>query len=261
MSPERSPQRGVGDRPSHAPARSDGPVSTGALIMRVWGEAPDDVDVLLRGADAGDAFLVTRVGPGGPFRVLPLPDADGRVTVGRETGNDIVMRWDPYVSRSHAVLDRLAGVWVVRDDGRSRHGTYLNDAWVRGEARLEDGDMLALGQTRVLFRDLARARGVDGALRVAAAGGSVRVTDTRRRVLVELARPLFASPPQPAPASNQDIADTLVVTVGAVKKHLRQLVREFGITDVPDVEKRSRLVREAQAWGLIGLRDFRPGRP
>jgi DNA-binding NarL/FixJ family response regulator len=77
----------------------------------------------------------------------------------------------------------------------------------------------------------------------------------QREVLTALARPYkhdeFASP-----ATNQDIADELHLSVDAVKSHLRTLFQRFGIEHLPQNQKRARLVAEALQLGVIAVRDL-----
>jgi pSer/pThr/pTyr-binding forkhead associated (FHA) protein len=65
--------------------------------------------------------------------------------IGREVG-DIVFTSDPFLSRKHATIRRIEGVFTVEDLGSS-NGTYLA---IRGEVPLEDGDRIRVGQH--LFR-------------------------------------------------------------------------------------------------------------
>ena len=52
----------------------------------------------------------------------------------------------------HAELERVGESWAVADDGLSRNGSYVNGKRVRGRQRLEEGDELRLGGTRMVFR-------------------------------------------------------------------------------------------------------------
>ena len=46
-----------------------------------------------------------------------------RLVIGRSPLSDVVLTADAQVSRTHAVLERIADHWFVRDVG-SRNGTY-----------------------------------------------------------------------------------------------------------------------------------------
>jgi len=52
------------------------------------------------------------------------------------------------------------------------------------------------------------------------------------------------------PATNQQIADELFLSLDAVKTHLRMLFHKFGIEDLPQNQKRARLVEMALQFGL-----------
>jgi len=88
----------------------------------------------------GHPFLVYR-DEAGEQQILPLGAVD-RATVGRGPEVDVRLDPDPEVSRLHAELERLAGAWVLTDDGLSQNGSYLNGDRVSGRRRLRDGDLL-----------------------------------------------------------------------------------------------------------------------
>jgi DNA-binding CsgD family transcriptional regulator len=78
-----------------------------------------------------------------------------------------------------------------------------------------------------------------------------RLTDTQLAILVALCRPISAGIHFATPATNQEIADEVYLSVDAVKGHLRGLYREFGIDDLPHNQKRARLVELAIASGYV----------
>ena len=57
---------------------------------------------------------------------MRLPADGAEVVIGRNPDQGIELSWDPQVSRVHAVLERIGGVWTVEDDGLSRNGTSVN---------------------------------------------------------------------------------------------------------------------------------------
>jgi hypothetical protein len=75
----------------------------------------------------------------------------------------------------------------------------------------------------------------------------VQLTDTQVRTLEALARPLAAGDDLATPASDQEIADELFLSVDAVRGHLRALDRKFGIEGLPPEERRDRLAALALA--------------
>ncbi len=93
-------------------------------------------------ANTGTAYLEL---PGGERFVLDRP----RVVIGRDRDNDVAFT-DAAVSRSHASLERVPGGWLLRD------WDSANGVWVNGErvssCVLHDGDVILMGQQRVLFR-------------------------------------------------------------------------------------------------------------
>jgi pSer/pThr/pTyr-binding forkhead associated (FHA) protein len=200
----------------------------------------------------GRPFLVFRDGDGDQ-RLLDLTGLD-RLSVGRGAGNELSLPWDTEVSRLHAELEAIAGEWTVSDDGLSRNGTFVNANRISGRTRLRDGDVLRVGQTSIAYR---RPEAEDS-MPTEVAGARLTLTDlppTQRQVLVALARP-YKHNEFAVPATNQDIAGELHLSVDAVKSHLRTLFQRFGIEHLPQNQKRSRLVAEALQSGLISTRDL-----
>ncbi|MCW2980406.1 MAG: LuxR family transcriptional regulator [Solirubrobacterales bacterium] len=79
----------------------------------------------------------------------------------------------------------------------------------------------------------------------------VLLTDTQARILAALCRPISEGNHFATPATNQEIADAVFLSVDAVKGHLRTLYRKFGIEDLPQGERRARLVELAVAGGYV----------
>jgi pSer/pThr/pTyr-binding forkhead associated (FHA) protein len=200
----------------------------------------------------GRPFLVFRDGDGAQ-RLLDLAGME-RLSVGRGAGNELSLPWDTEVSRLHAELEEIAGEWTVSDDGLSRNGTFVNGNRISGRTRLRDGDLLRVGRTSIAYR---RPEAEDS-MPTQVAGEHLALTDlppTQRQVLVALARP-YKHNEFAVPATNQDIAGELHLSVDAVKSHLRTLFQRFGIEHLPQNQKRSRLVAEALQSGLITTRDL-----
>jgi pSer/pThr/pTyr-binding forkhead associated (FHA) protein len=175
--------------------------------------------------------------------------------VGRGPSCDLCLAWDVKVSRVHAQLERLGDDWTVEDDGLSRNGTFVNGDRLSGRHRLRDGDVLRFGRTDVAFRSPGRA------VAVTVIGNSLvrpTLSEAQRRVLVALCRPYRDGNAYATPATNRDIADELVLSVEAIKTHLRTLFGRFGIEDLPQNTKRARLVELAFETGAITPRDLAP---
>jgi pSer/pThr/pTyr-binding forkhead associated (FHA) protein len=65
-----------------------------------------------------------------------------QTTIGRETG-DLVFTDDPFMSRQHAVVNRLDNGHFTLDDLGSSNGTFIA---IRNERRINDGDYVRIGQ-------------------------------------------------------------------------------------------------------------------
>jgi uncharacterized RDD family membrane protein YckC len=72
------------------------------------------------------------------------------LTIGRDPSNDLVLA-DSMVSRRHAVVEHRGSQFFLRDCN-SVNGSVVNGDRV-GERALRDGDLLAIGSMRLLFRD------------------------------------------------------------------------------------------------------------
>src|SRR5690349_4998355 len=156
-----------------------------------------------------ERFLLYR-DDAGTQRYLDLPDDRERLTIGRRVSNDLALAWDAEVSRVHAELVRMDADWVVCDDGLSHNGTFVNGERVRGRRRLRGGDQITVGDTVIAFcaPDGQSTASTSPAL---APAGAVELSPAQRRVLAALCRPL-CGPGYAAPASNQQIADELVIS-------------------------------------------------
>ena len=215
------------------------------------GSSAVELQARLDAERAGAAFLVYRDAERRQ-RILLL-DRE-RLTIGRGVGADVRLEWDNEISRTHAEIERVGDAWAVTDDGLSTNGTFCNGERLRGRRRLADGDQLRFGRTLVAFRAPALA---DGATATALGGDALPITlsDTQRRVLVALCRPLLDSP-FATPATNQRIAADVFLGVDAVKVHLRALYRKLGISALPHNQKRARLVELAFQHGLVAEHDL-----
>lgn len=178
-------------------------------------------------------------------------DAD-RISVGRSAGNDIVLSDDSQVSRVHAVLEKIAGTWSVRDVS-SRNGTFVNGSRVAGEARLGPGDELRIGRTRMILR---ADRSTDDAGLTEVPAPPPQLTPRERDVLIALFKPMIGADMFTEPASTRQIAQALWVSEAAVKQHLLRLYDKFHI-DGDGERRRSRLANEALKRGAITLAEVR----
>jgi pSer/pThr/pTyr-binding forkhead associated (FHA) protein len=216
--------------------------SPAEIAARLQAERSAVPHVLLR--DGGKVQLIVSLDP-----------ERGRLTIGRGEGSDIQVHWDRDASRVHAELERVGGVWTISDDGLSRHGTFVNGDRVTSRQRLRDDDVLRIGQTSMIFRDPLGA----GLSETNMGGPELAppsVSEAQRRVLLALCRPYKDPGPFSTPATNQDIAGELYLSVEAVKTHLRALFGKFGLEGVPQNQKRAKLIERAFQTGLVSERDL-----
>jgi len=195
----------------------------------------------------GAPFLLFRDG-GGRQRIVGLTPDRPRLYVGRHPSSDVPLPWDEEVSRLHADLECINGVWTVVDDGRSRNGSFVNGERLYGRRPLHDGDAITVGRTRLTFHAPP-----DGELRsTSPAVGRIGpgVSPAQRRVLVALCRPL-ASDRLAMPPANRDLAAGLHLSVDTVKSHLQALFDRFELGDVPLHQKRAALARAALERGVV----------
>jgi hypothetical protein len=202
----------------------------------------------------GVPFIHWRDGDG-EQRILMLEPGRERVTIGRREQSDVALMWDAEVSRTHALLEPLGEEWTVVDDGLSRNGSFVNGYRVHGRQRLHHRDTLCFGNTRVVYHGTTGAHESKSTARAADAPASVPITETQRRVLIALCRPVFEQASS-TPATNPQIAAEVFLSVDAVKAHLRGLFDRFGYGDLPQNEKRSRLVSTVLSSGILAPRDF-----
>lgn len=214
--------------------------------------SPAELKLRLEAEAAGWPFLVYR--DGAEQRIVTLGESVERATVGRGDDVDVRLDCDDNVSRLHAELERIGGQWTISDDGLSRNGSFVNDERVSGRRRLRDGDLLRFGSTAVLFRAPIAAGGSETA--VAPDPPAPSVTETQRKLLIALCRPYRDGSSYATPATNQEIADEVFLSLDAVKGHMRALFAKFEIGDLPQNQKRARLVELTLQSGLISPRDL-----
>lgn len=179
-----------------------------------------------------------------------------RLTIGRDETVDIGLADDEQVSRVHAELELIGGSWVVVDDGLSTNGTFVGEERVGSRRRLADRDLIRVGDTGLLFRDPAAADQPIGTVAAVGTTAAQALTDTQRKVLIELCRPYGTGEQFTTPATNKEIADAVFLSVDAVKGHLRVLFDRFGLADLPQNEKRARLAEQALRSGAVRASDL-----
>lgn len=209
---------------------------------------PREVQARLEAEREGAPFLVFK-DEAGDEQLVTLT---GTVTIGRRPERDVALTWDTEVSRLHAQLEPVGPDWTVMDDGLSRNGTYVNGERISGRRRLKDGDRLVFGETPVMFRAPQDVSDSTAAITVE---HPVPLTETQRRILIALCRPLKDSA-YATPATNKDIAAEVHLSVDAVKAHLRVVFERFGLDALPQNQKRARLAATALVNGVIKQHEF-----
>src|SRR5688572_16457970 len=101
--------------------------------------------------DSGFETLVAKliVNPTSSSR-REIPLARTLVSIGRDPSNDLVLP-DAMVSRRHAVIEYRGSQYFLRDCNSS-NGSLVNGDRV-SERNLRDGDLVAIGTARILFRE------------------------------------------------------------------------------------------------------------
>jgi hypothetical protein len=216
--------------------------------------APRDLKAVLEAERAGEPFLAYRDGED-KLMVYTLGSDDRAITVGRRLETDLSIPWDAQVSGFHAELQRRGGEWTVEDDGLSTNGTFVGEQRAHGRQRLRDGDRVRVGQTVLAYNAAKSAE----AGQTVSAGDNLApaaMSDAQRRVLVALCRPYRDGGRYATPASNQQIAAELFLSLDAVKTHLRILFSRFGLTGLPQNQKRARLAEIVLEQGIVSGRDL-----
>ncbi len=189
----------------------------------------------------------------GRQQMTSLVAATSRLTIGRGQGADLHLFWDNEVSRLHAQLEYVGDDWVLGDDGLSRNGTYVNGERLQTRQRLRDGDVILVGCTAMTYRvnhlpPLPDTKVAQTLVTV------LSLSQTQRQVLTALCRPYKAGAQYATPATNQQIADEIYLGIDSVKNHLRALFDKFGVKELPQQQKRTRLVELAFRSGLVSER-------
>jgi pSer/pThr/pTyr-binding forkhead associated (FHA) protein len=216
--------------------------------------SPSELKQLLAAERASEPFLAFR-DEEGRLALFATGRGEKTRTVGRGPEMSLSIGWDAEVSGLHAELQCLGGEWAIVDDGLSTNGTYVNGQRVSGRRRLRDEDRVRIGQTVLVYR-AGGASAAEGTVAAAEMPMLQEPTDTQRRVLIALCRPYRDGGNFTTPATNQQIAEEVFLSVEAVKMHLRALFGKFGLTELAQNEKRVRLAECALQFGVISQRDL-----
>lgn len=209
---------------------------------------------MLAAERAGEPFLAFR-DEQGCLSLFVLGRDPRTSTVGRRGEMDLSIAWDGQVSGLHAELLCLGGEWTIADDGLSTNGTFVDGQRISGRQRLRDGNRIRVGGT-ILAYNAAQPATAGTTVTAGEVAALPRLTDTQRGVLIALCRPYRDGGSFATPASNQQIAGEVFLSVDAVKMHLRNLFAKFDLGELPQNQKRARLAECALQLGLISQRDL-----
>jgi hypothetical protein len=215
-------------------------------------QTPIELKEVIAAERTGFPFLVWRTFDGEQCLLL-LNQSNWRVTIGRDEAAEVSLPWDAEVSRTHALLEQMGRGWTLIDDGLSRNGSFVNGARVVGRRRLRDKDRLVFGATEVTYRETSG--GTTQTASAIDAPSAIPLSPMQRNVLVALCRPMHQSA-SATPATNRQIAEEVFLTVDAVKAHLRVMFERYGLSELPQNEKRARLVVTVLETGVLMPRDF-----
>ena len=163
-----------------------------------------------------------------------------------------MLDWDKQVSRAHALLEKRGGDWTLIDE-LSQNGSYLNGDRINRRVRLGHKDVMCFGSTRITFQDRARAEEDSTARASEETWAPMSARD--RDVLRALCRPLVDDS-SAMPASNEAIAEEVTLSVDSVKARLRVQYERYGMVDLRQGEKRTRLARLLLSNGTFKPHDF-----
>ena len=106
-----------------------------------------------------------------------LPVSNGRLIIGRGSDSDVFLP-DHLLSRRHAEIEPRGGAFYLIDLG-STNGTFLNGERVIGERRLHNGDLIAVGESKLVFSDGTKETSSDNVLLGAE---SYKIDELRSRI-------------------------------------------------------------------------------
>lgn len=215
--------------------------------------SPRELKEVLAAKQVGAPFLAFR-DLQGRLSLFALDCEDTISTIGRRAEMDLSLPWDSEVSGLHAELRCVGGEWTIVDDGLSTNGTFVNGQRVGARQRLRSEDRIRVGRTTLAFNSAHTAP--PGTIVAGELPAQPQLTDTQRRVLVALCRPYRDGTSFATPASNQQIADEVFLSVDAVKMHLRTLFNRFELSALPQNQKRTRLAECALQFGVISQREI-----
>ena len=133
---------------------------------------------------------------------------------------------------------------------------YVNGTQVPGRRRLVDRDRLCFGTTEITFREAAIAASDRDRVDRRVGRRDLMLSPMQRNVAIALCRPRARVRDARRRRPTAQIADEVFLSVDAVKAHLRVLFERYGLSDLPQNEKRARLAATMLASGVLAARDF-----
>ncbi|MFN8108746.1 MAG: FHA domain-containing protein [Thermoleophilia bacterium] len=204
-----------------------------------------------RAKERGQAFVYFRDDEGA-LQIHTLSETESTV-LGRTPPSEVLLAWDRQVSGHHAVLERVAGEWIVIDND-SRNGTVVDGRRVVDRRRLHEAALLQLGRTSVVFCDPGRM--TSGTEPSDPGFTLLHLSPGQRRVLAALCEPTLRSGSLSAPPSNQEIAARTHMGVETIRTYLRMLYTAFGVQGMVGARKRLRLVHVAVEASVVDLSEL-----
>jgi pSer/pThr/pTyr-binding forkhead associated (FHA) protein len=203
---------------------------------------------------AGRPFLVYREGEGEQV-IATVEEGSEELWVGRAESANLRLAWDEEVSALHAQIEVVRDECTLVDDGLSRNGSYVNGERVHGRRHLRDGDVLRCGRTELLYRRPGEGAAEETVI-ASEAPAAASISPAQRKVLVALCRPYKDGGKFATPATNQEIAAELHLSVDAVKTHMRALFEKLEVGDLPQNQKRVAVAERALNTGAVTHRDL-----
>ena len=213
---------------------------------------PAELKARLDAERRGGAFVVYRDGDG---RQVIVPLSSGQLTVGRREDNDIALTWDVQVSRLHAQIEQIKGDWCCR---RTVSHATDRSSTPSGSPASGGSPTAIVSASAPPWAGIPGSGWIDAKLDCrrqhrSAVGAAVR-NAARRPNRTDAGR----SPNRHLrhPATNQEIAVEVCLSVDAVKAHLRVLFTQFGLGDLPQNQKRAALAATVLLNGIIAPHEF-----
>jgi len=222
------------------------PTAPSTTPARTFERSPAELKDVIAAERMGHPFLVWR-DSARQQRILALGPDTWRVTIGRDPEADVSLEGDAEVSRAHALIERVGQEWTFVDDGLSRNGSFINQTRALGRRRLVDHDRIVCGNSEIVFREPIIKTG-DSTVSSRDLAPILPLSPMQRKVLIALCRPVQAT--------NKQISEEVYLTVDAVKAHLRVLFERYGLGELPQNEKRARLVATVLLSGVLAAKEF-----